>query len=179
MGSLVECKDVWEIRDLVKIIDDAHTDVDVMLDWDEDTMVEFLDRDSLSATQRDELEAAYQVAELFLPVMQGDFAYLQNETLPDRELSDPSTHFVIRLRDLLDELRDAMWSVGGSQVNALVHEDYFKDWIKSDFEGKYEGDLDLDDWPLNCIDWEEAADGKRSEYLSLVLDGETYLFEEV
>lgn len=33
-----------------------------------------------------------------------------------------------------------------------------------------------DNWPLNCIDWEEAADQLRMDYNEVEVDGKTYLF---
>jgi hypothetical protein len=37
--------------------------------------------------------------------------------------------------------------------------------------------VDLSVWPFNCIDWDEAADEKKSDYTEIDFDGHTYYVE--
>jgi hypothetical protein len=55
----------------------------------------------------------------------------------------------------------------------LIRDTYFQDYAKELAE---ECDMIKDDskWPLNCIDWEKAADELQQDYISVEFDGETY-----
>lgn len=179
MGQIVQRKNVLDIDDLVQIVDDAHTDVSAMLGWNEAEAVSYLDYQGTPEKQRAELEAALDVAQVFLPVIKYTFAMLQNTNLPARWVAqNPTALWVAELELLLDELRDALWSVKDSGVTHFISEDHFKDWLRSEYEFGEER-RDLNSWPLSCIDWDVAAHEKRSKYPELELDGETYLYEEL
>ena len=49
-----------------------------------------------------------------------------------------------------------------------------------DYAEELAGDIGAIDrnatWPLNCIDWEQAADELRSDYTEIKYDGTTYLY---
>jgi hypothetical protein len=61
------------------------------------------------------------------------------------------------------------WKYG----ETLIRDTYFQDYAKelaSDI-----GAISHDEqWPLNCIDWEEAVDELQQDYTSVEFDGETY-----
>jgi len=63
----------------------------------------------------------------------------------------------------------ADWSHG----EALIRDSHFEDYARELAEdtGMLKGD---EGWPLNCIDWEEAADQLKQDYFSVDFDGVEY-----
>jgi len=55
----------------------------------------------------------------------------------------------------------------------LISEDYFEDYARELAEETGDVDRDLP-WPLNCIDWEKAADELRQDYTEIEVDGRIY-----
>ncbi len=55
----------------------------------------------------------------------------------------------------------------------LIRHDHFEDYARELAEdtGMIKGD---ESWPLNCIDWEEAADQLKQDYFSVDFDGVEY-----
>lgn len=61
------------------------------------------------------------------------------------------------------------WADGATLVNEL----YFEDFAQEEAESI--GAIDRNaNWPLNCIDWEEAARQLKQDYTSIDYDGEEY-----
>jgi hypothetical protein len=61
------------------------------------------------------------------------------------------------------------WSYG----ETLIHENYFEEYAQQTAEDI--GAIDPNaNWPLNCIDWKEAADQLKQDYSTIDFDGETY-----
>lgn len=55
----------------------------------------------------------------------------------------------------------------------LIRESYFQEYAKQLAEDL--GAIDRNAaWPLNCIDWEEAADELKADYTEVDFDGVTY-----
>jgi len=78
----------------------------------------------------------------------------------------------------LDDLRNLQtecetycsdWKYGAT----LIHEDYFEDYAKELAEDCGMVDRSLS-WPMNCIDWEEAADQLKMDYTEVDFGGQTY-----
>ena len=62
------------------------------------------------------------------------------------------------------------WSHGES----LIRESYFKRYAE-DFADDI-GAIDRNaNWPVNCIDWDEAAEQLKQDYFEVDFDGVTYL----
>lgn len=61
------------------------------------------------------------------------------------------------------------WKYG----EALIHEDYFVQYAKELAEDVCEMPRDIK-WPYTCIDWDEAAEELKMDYMEVDFDGETY-----
>jgi hypothetical protein len=62
------------------------------------------------------------------------------------------------------------WTYG----EALIPEDAFTDYAEQLAEDI--GTIDRDQpWPLNCIDWEAAAEQLKQDYVEIEIEGQTYL----
>jgi hypothetical protein len=61
------------------------------------------------------------------------------------------------------------WTYG----ETLVRDSYFEEYAEETARdtGMISG---TESWPLNCIDWEEAADQLKEDYFSVDFDGVTY-----
>ena len=80
------------------------------------------------------------------------------------------------LKEIVSQGEDAPdWSYG----EALIHEDYFTDYIKELVNDCYEIPKEINEgnWPFNHVemDWEGAAEEAKSDYNTIEVDGETYL----
>lgn len=58
----------------------------------------------------------------------------------------------------------------------LIHETHFKEYAKSYARDVVGINRDDYQWPLNCIDWDEAAEQLRSDFSEVIINGETYYF---
>lgn len=82
------------------------------------------------------------------------------------------------LADVLDDLRgaggDHQWQ-GAWYPLTLIADTYF---VR--FAEELAGDMGAVDpngeWPLNCIDWERAANELQVDYTSVEIDGQTYWY---
>lgn len=99
----------------------------------------------------------------------------------DEELDadwQPEQQELIVLSELLEELRgnggDEQWR-GDWYPLLLVRDSHFRDFAQQEAE-----DLDLVKsdarWPYTCIDWEEAAEELKQDYLTVEFDGITYWY---
>lgn len=74
------------------------------------------------------------------------------------------------LQDLAEECEGFDdWEYGAT----LIRESYFEDYARELAEdiGAITGD---ESWPLNCIDWEKAAEQLGVDYSEVTFDGVTY-----
>lgn len=91
---------------------------------------------------------------------------------------------VIKAIDWLDEddedrkalealAEEAEGSPDWNHGETLIRDSYFEDYARELAEdtGMIKGD---ESWPLNCIDWEEAADLLKEDYFSVDFDGVEY-----
>ena len=86
-------------------------------------------------------------------------------------LGEDGAHEIVALLELAKEGADnfADWEHG----ETLVRDSYFKEYAQE--LGDYIGAIKADaGWPLNCIDWEQAARELRMDYTSVEFDGVTY-----
>lgn len=78
---------------------------------------------------------------------------------------------LMALQELADEASGYAddWCYG----ETLVRDDYFEDYARELAEdtGMVKG---TEHWPLNCIDWEQAARELQIDYTSVDFDGVTY-----
>lgn len=74
------------------------------------------------------------------------------------------------LEDLAEEAEGSPdWPHG----ETLIRDSHFEEYARELAEdtGMIKGD---ESWPLNCIDWEEAADQLKQDYFSVDFDGVDY-----
>lgn len=78
------------------------------------------------------------------------------------------------LQDIVDEIDN----YGGDKAEdgvALIRDSYFRDYAEelADDIGAIDRNAK---WPVNCIDWEQAARELQMDYTSLEFDGVTYWY---
>lgn len=135
-----------EIADAREAVDDAQTDLEGAEDDDARTLAQ----DALDAAKTELFE--------ILGASAGDAHEDEREELRILEA-------------LAKEGEDyaSDWSHG----ETLIRESYFTAYAE-----ELAGDIGAIDpdakWPLNCIDWEKAADELKSDYTELDFDGVTY-----
>jgi hypothetical protein len=82
---------------------------------------------------------------------------------------EPEKEELKELERLENEIDDFMHGA------TLVHENYFKKYAE-----QYADDIGAIDrnakWPVNCIDWDEAAEQLRSDFSEVAIDGAAYYF---
>lgn len=75
------------------------------------------------------------------------------------------------LRDALDEIGEE-----ASSGVTLIADDYFEKYAQEYAEDVFSGDVKIDSWPFNRIDWEAAAEDLKVDYTSIEIDGDTYWY---
>ena len=55
----------------------------------------------------------------------------------------------------------------------LINEEYFTEYAKNMAEDC--GSENLDNWPYNCIDWDQAAQNLQMDYTTIEWEGESFL----
>jgi hypothetical protein len=74
------------------------------------------------------------------------------------------------LRNVADQGEDsADWNYGAT----LIREDEFENYVQDLASDTC--NVNFDEWPCTCIDWDEAADQLRADYFDIDFDGVTYL----
>lgn len=77
-------------------------------------------------------------------------------------------------REALEKLaEEAEGSPDWTYGETLIRDSYFEDYARelAEDSGMIKGD---ESWPLNCIDWERAADELKADYFSVDFDGVEY-----
>jgi len=74
------------------------------------------------------------------------------------------------VKDLGDDLSDA-----ARKGYHFIEEDSFDSYAREMAEDS-DGRTAFDRWPMNCIDWSEAANQLRSDYSVIEFEGVTYLY---
>lgn len=75
-----------------------------------------------------------------------------------------------KLEALRDEAESSTsdWQYGAT----LINDDYFVEYAKDLADDL--GAIKSSDWPLNCIDWEMAAEALQQDYTSVDFDGQEF-----
>jgi predicted nuclease with TOPRIM domain len=103
------------------------------------------------------------------------------EDLDNEELQEETDDAQQDYEDIKDELEalealaeEASGSPGWSYGETLIRESYFKEYAQelADDIGAIDSNVV---WPVNCIDWEEAASQLSQDYTKVDYDGVTYL----
>jgi hypothetical protein len=75
------------------------------------------------------------------------------------------------LQSLAEEASSSSdWDIG----EMLIHDSYFEEYVKELASDIGVISEDLNEWPIRHIDWEEAADELKQDYIEVDFDGETY-----
>lgn len=105
----------------------------------------------------------------------------EHDNTQDDEAAEEIKADCKKFEDLCDEL--GVSPVGPATLlwwsenhdSSLVPEDEFEDHAREMAESI--GAIDPDaNWPLNCIDWERAAEELQTDYTSVEYDGATYYY---
>lgn len=84
-------------------------------------------------------------------------------------LSDEAEELKALLELANEGENESDWTHGAT----LIRETYFEDYAKE--LARDLGEIDgTESWPLNCIDWEKAAEELQQDYTALDFDGVTY-----
>lgn len=114
-------------------------------------------------SQREELEKNLEDATTEFERLESDFGEPERDELKK-----------------LEDFRDEVGSKGDlitENHGPFVREDCFAEYAEELAEDI--GAIDRQTgWPLNCIDWDKAADELRSDYSEVEWDGHTYLYRE-
>lgn len=91
--------------------------------------------------------------------------------IDDRPLTDEEAEELREINVLAD-------TIGSEFVHGvtLIPEYMFEAYAEELAEDIYGAAVTAAHWPLNCIDWERAANELRYDYSSVDFDGETYLY---
>ena len=90
-----------------------------------------------------------------------------------RELDEEDTSELSMLRALTDEIPSSSWTI--------YSDSYFtEDWAKDQARDVLGRRTDTDEWPLDQIDWDDAASERRdTSYANTVeFDGQTYYYDD-
>lgn len=92
----------------------------------------------------------------------------------DEEQEEPLTEEEEQeLSELLALQSEAESAADWTYGETLIRDSYFEDYARQLAEDI--GAIDPNaNWPLNCIDWEEAASQLQQDYFSVEWSGETY-----
>lgn len=94
--------------------------------------------------------------------------YLEN--LSENNIDGDGKEELKNLKALAKEASDSPdWEYG----ETLINETYFEEYAQELAEDI--GAIDRDaKWPMNCIDWEQAAKELKYDYMAVDFDGQTY-----
>jgi len=91
---------------------------------------------------------------------------MENEDIDEEEKEE-----LHKLQEFKDAADASEWDYGVT----FIHEGYFEEYARELAEDI--GAISRNEqWPANCIDWEQAADELKIDYTSAEFDGETYYF---
>ena len=147
-------------------------------------------------TRYEELQDEYQSLLEDLEAAKEDLDTFSNE----HENDDPEDHIVESFQNLQEVLEDAQSALDGydkSELDiltevvsqgeqspdwhygeALIHEDYFTQYIEDLINDCYEmpKEINTGNWPWNHMhmDWESAAEDAKQDYTTIEVEGKTY-----
>ena len=78
-------------------------------------------------------------------------------------------------KEKVEALKDALKTVGEDGW-PLIPDDDFKEYAQDLAYETLGTKTPWGSWPLDCIDWEQAADELRQDYSSIEIDGEDYYY---
>lgn len=100
---------------------------------------------------------------------------VDNDAAPALDADDQEE--LDRLRDLSEAGMRQFGSYEWISANIVLHDvSYFdRTWARQQAQDEFGPDANLDDWPLDQIDWDEAADQRRDgDYVAVNFGTETY-----
>ncbi len=126
-------------------------------------------------SDRDDATAEYEEA---LENFENDEGTQEAVTLALENLKSAQDAFTDIEREELDILRAAEKEIDGYMHGVtLIHDSYFKNYAR-DYARDVTGyTTDDNAWPLNCIDWDAAAEQLQSDFTEIMINGETYYYQ--
>jgi len=99
------------------------------------------------------------------------------ELWAENEPEDAAEHAA--LKSLLDDLKgyggDHQWE-GSWYPVVLVRDDHFREYAEELAEELHGDAIRKASWPMNCINWEDAAKELKVDYSTVEFDGVTYWY---
>jgi hypothetical protein len=84
---------------------------------------------------------------------------------------------IVELQGKLDILNGFKSRFQGSSVEWNTGATFVRDdFLEAHAKDISEAQIDLDSWPINCIDWEKAANELRQKYESIIFKGTQYWY---
>lgn len=107
----------------------------------------------------------------YLTNLKEEWESLEEEGAPEPE--EFTEEMAEELRILQEVAEEGEGSPDWKYGEVLISDIYFEDYAKQLAEdiGAIDG---TESWPLNHIDWFEAAEALQADYMSIDFDGETY-----
>ena len=95
----------------------------------------------------------------------------------DFDSAEDALDYLKAVKELEDDyLYDSLDAIAYKQAPGLIHDDYFEEYAEN-----YADDIGAIDanatWPLNHIDWAEAADELKHDFIEVEFGGYTYQME--
>ena len=99
-----------------------------------------------------------------------------DEVLEDYPEEQESIDEIQEELDNLNSIRNQYYDQAEFEFGVtFIRDSYFEDYAREfAWDIGRISDLDSIEWPLNCIDWEEAANELQSDYTDIDFDGVTY-----
>ena len=151
--------DVIDSRDVIgriEELEEERQDLVDELDSAKETLSDAVDNTSVMTMDREEIAALENAVEL------------AKDALSDWDADNADE--LKALKALADEAGSSPdWEYGES----LIRDSYFTEYAQqlADDTGAIDRNAN---WPVNCIDWEQAAEQLKADYFSVDFDGETY-----
>lgn len=166
--DVIDSRDIIERIDELESLRDSAEEDATEHNQNIDELTELLENDNLSDHRRETLQ---QELEDLLPKKEkvfrddGTREYWESDDFGDEE--EKELHILLQLQDEAEGSPD--WRCGES----LIRDSYFEEYAEQLAEDI--GAIDSNaNWPVNCIDWEKAADELKADYSRVDFDGVDY-----
>ena len=157
MANISNSEDVIDSRDVIARIEELESERQDLVDEVDSAVQTVADAsDDTSALSEEEVEEAQEVLDK------------ANDALSDWD--DDNGEELTALKALAEEASSSPdWPHGES----LIRDSYFTEYAEqlADDIGAIDRNAN---WPVNCIDWEQAADALKQDYFSVDFDGVEY-----
>jgi hypothetical protein len=153
-------QDIIDSRDIIARIEELENDREALVDAMEDAQM-----------QRDARKERLKSEGIPVDVKEEeDVIEWRHSELETWDNSDDAEE----LKTLLALQEEASSAPDWNYGEQLIRDSYFKDYAQELAEDTSEIDFSSLQWPLTCIDWEQAADELKMDYTMVEFDGIDY-----